>query len=64
MRLDGRRVELLDPGSALPRAPADQVIARALAALAPCGHFTSPPQWLFTVQGALLANPQAFTPEE
>ncbi len=60
VRLAGTRVELLDPGQALPRAPADQVIARSLAALAPWGHFRAPPQWLFTAHGALLRNPQTF----
>jgi len=60
VRLDGARVELLDPGTALPRAPADQVIGRALAALAPYGRFRAPPHWRFTSHGALLANPQAF----
>ena len=60
VRLDGARVELLDPGTALPRQPADQVIGRALAALAPYGRFNSPPHWRFTAHGALLANPQAF----
>jgi lipopolysaccharide kinase (Kdo/WaaP) family protein len=60
LRLDGARVELVDPGSALPRAPADQVIGRALAALAPYGRFRAPPHWRFTSHGALLANPQAF----
>jgi hypothetical protein len=59
-RLDGKRVDLVDPGTALPRAPADQVIARSLAALAPYGRFRAPPQWRFTTQGALLANPQSF----
>jgi tRNA A-37 threonylcarbamoyl transferase component Bud32 len=59
-RLDGGHVELLDPGTALPRSPADQVIGRALRALAPFGRFTSPPQWRFAPQGVLLANPQAF----
>lgn len=56
----GGVVELLDPGTAHPRAPADQVIARSLAALAPYGRFRSPPQWRFTSHGALLANPQDF----
>jgi hypothetical protein len=60
VRLDGPRVELLDPGTTLPRAPADQVISRALAALAPYGRFRAPPHWRFTSHGALLANPQAF----
>jgi len=60
VRLEGGRVELLDPGAALPRAPADQVIARSLAALAPWGHFRAPPQWLFTAHTALLRNPHAF----
>jgi lipopolysaccharide kinase (Kdo/WaaP) family protein len=64
VRLDGARVELLDPGTVLPRAPADQVIGRALAALAPYGRFRSPPHWRFTAQGALLANPQAFEFED
>jgi len=60
VRLAGGRVELLDPGAALPRAPANQVIARSLAALAPWGHFRAPPQWLFTAHNALLRNPHAF----
>ncbi len=60
VRLTGGRVELLDPGQALPKAPADQVIARALSALAPWGHFSQPPQWLFTGHSALLRNPHAF----
>lgn len=60
VRLEGHRVELLDPGQTLPRAPADQVIARSLAALAPWGHFRAPPQWLFSASGALLRNPQSF----
>ena len=60
VRLDGGVVELLDPGSAKPRTPADQVIGRALLALAPFGRFNSPPQWRFTSHGAALANPQAF----
>ncbi len=60
VRLAGGRVELLDPGSALPRAPANHVIGRSLAALAPWGHFNAPPQWLFTAHGALLRNPHAF----
>lgn len=60
VRLEGGRVELLDPGASLPRAPADQVIGRSLAALAPWGRFSAPPQWLFTAHGALLRNPQAF----
>jgi len=63
VRLDGRKVELLDPGTALPRAPADQVIGRALRALAPFGHFRAPPQWHFGPHGALLRNPQAWEPE-
>jgi hypothetical protein len=60
VRLSGTQVDLVDPGTALPRAPADQVIARSLAALAPYGRFNAPPQWRFTSHGALLANPQAF----
>ncbi len=60
VRLAGGRVELLDPGAATPRSPADQLVARSLAALAPWGHFSAPPQWLFTEHGALLRNPQAF----
>jgi hypothetical protein len=60
VRLAGGRIELLDPGAALPRAPAEQAIARSLAALAPWGHFCSPPQWLFTAHNALLRNPHAF----
>ncbi len=60
VRLVGGRVELLDPGASAPRSPADQLIARALAALAPWGHFSAPPQWLFTEHGALLRNPHAF----
>lgn len=60
VRYAGNRVELLDPGQTLPRAPADQVIARALATLAPWGHFRAPPQWLFSANGALLRNPHAF----
>jgi len=60
VRLFGTRVELLDPGAALPRAPADQVIAHSLAALSPWGHFRAPPQWLFTAHRALLRNPHAF----
>jgi hypothetical protein len=60
VRLEGGKVELLDPGASLPRAPADQVIGRSLAALAPWGRFGAPPQWLFTSHGALLRNPQAF----
>ena len=60
VRLSGGRVELLDPGSALPRAPANHVIARSLAALAPWGHFRAPPQWFFTAHNALLRNPHAF----
>lgn len=60
VRLAGGRVELLDPGTALPRAPANQVIGRSLAALAPWGHFSAPPQWLFTAHSALLRNPHAF----
>lgn len=59
-RLDGTHVDLVDPGTALPRAPADQIIARSLAALAPYGRFRAPPQWRFTTHGALLANPHAF----
>ncbi|HKC52729.1 MAG TPA: lipopolysaccharide kinase InaA family protein [Myxococcota bacterium] len=59
-RLDGNRVDLVDPGTALPRAPADQVIARSLAALAPYGRFRAPPQWRFTTHGAVLSNPHAF----
>ncbi len=64
VRLAGGEVDLLDPGTAHPRAPADQVIARSLAALAPYGRFRAPPQWRFTSHGALLANPQAFEFEE
>jgi hypothetical protein len=64
VRLDGTHVDLLDPGTALPRAPADQIIARSLAALAPYGRFRAPPQWRFTTHGALLANPQAFQFDE
>ncbi|MFI5314630.1 MAG: lipopolysaccharide kinase InaA family protein [Myxococcota bacterium] len=60
VRLAGSYVELLDPGTALPRAPADQVIGRSLAALAPFGRFRAPPQWRFTTHGALLANPHVF----
>jgi hypothetical protein len=60
VRLEGGRVELLDPGAALPRAPADQVISRSLTALAPWGRFRSPPQWLFTAHNALLRNPHVF----
>jgi Lipopolysaccharide kinase (Kdo/WaaP) family len=60
VRLAGAHVDLLDPGTALPRAPADQIIARSLAALAPYGRFRAPPQWRFTAHGALLANPQDF----
>ena len=60
VKLAGNVVELLDPGTAHPRSPADQVIARSLAALAPYGRFRAPPQWRFTSQGALLANPHAF----
>jgi hypothetical protein len=63
VRLDGPKVELLDPGTALPRAPADQVIGRALRALAPFGQFRAPPQWHFGPRGALLRNPQSFEPE-
>ena len=64
VRLDGGRVELLDPGTALPRSPADQVISRAISALAPYGRFRSPPQWRFTAHGAVLANPQVFEFED
>jgi hypothetical protein len=64
VRLDGAAVELLDPGTAKPRSPADQVIGRALLALAPFGRFSSPPQWRFTPHGAVLANPQAYEPNE
>ncbi len=53
-------MDLVDPGTALPRAPADQVIARSLAALAPYGRFRTPPQWRFTTHGAVLSNPHAF----
>ncbi len=60
VRLAGGRVELLDPGAALPRAPANHVIARSLAALAPWGHFRAPPQSLITAHNALLRNPHAF----
>ena len=60
VRLCGGRVELLDPGSSVPRAPANHMIGRSLAALAPWGHFSAPPQWLFTAHSALLRNPQAF----
>jgi hypothetical protein len=63
VRLEGGRVELLDPGTTQPRAPADQLVGRALAALAPYGRFRAPPQWRFTSHGALLANPQAFEVE-
>jgi len=60
VRLDGAHVELLDPGAVHPRAPADQLIGRALLALAPYGRFRATPQWRFTAHGALLANPHAF----
>jgi lipopolysaccharide kinase (Kdo/WaaP) family protein len=60
VRLDGAHVELLDPGAEHPRAPADQLIGRALLALAPYGRFRATPQWRFTSHGALLANPHAF----
>ena len=60
VRLSGGRVELLDPGAVLPRAPANHLIGRSLAALAPWGHFSAPPQWLFTAHRALLRNPHAF----
>jgi tRNA A-37 threonylcarbamoyl transferase component Bud32 len=60
VRLEGGRVELLDPGAAPPRAPANHMIGRSLAALAPWGHFSAPPQWLFTAHYALLRNPHAF----
>ncbi len=60
VRLCGGRVELLDPGSSVPRAPANHLIGRSLAALAPWGRFSSPPQWLFTAHSALLRNPQSF----
>jgi Lipopolysaccharide kinase (Kdo/WaaP) family len=62
VRLDGGVVELLDPGTSKPRSPADQVIGRALLALAPFGRFSAPPQWRFTSHGAVLANPHAFEP--
>jgi hypothetical protein len=64
VRLDDRKVELLDPGTALPRAPADQVIGRALRALSPFGHFRAPPQWHFGPRGAVLRNPHSFEPED
>jgi len=64
VRLGGSHVDLLDPGTALPRAPADQIIGRSLVALAPYGRFRAPPQWRFTAHGALLANPHAFEFDE
>ena len=60
VRLEGGHVELLDPGAEHPRAPVDQLIGRALLALAPWGRFRATPQWRFTAHGALLANPHAF----
>lgn len=60
VRLAGGRIELLDPGASTPRSPADHLIARSLAALSPWGHFSAPPQWLFTERSALLRNPHAF----
>ena len=63
VRLEGALVELLDPGAEHPRAPVDQLIGRALLALAPYGRFRATPQWRFTAHGALLANPQAFEVE-
>jgi len=62
VKLEGGTVELLDPGTAKPRSPADLLIGRALLALAPWGRFNAPPQWRFTPHGVLLANPQAFEP--
>ena len=62
VRLDGGAVELLDPGTAQPRSSADLLIGRALAAIAPFGRFSAPPQWRFTPHGVVLANPHAFEP--